>query len=126
MIDSILINLYGGPGCGKSTLASRIFSFLKKQGYIAELTGEFAKDSIYDDNLSVFNDQYYIFGNQYHRVKRLWNKVQYIISDSPVLLCPIYNKEKDMLFEKFVYNADKKFKQINIFINRNENLQYKT
>ena len=34
----ICLNLYGGPGVGKSTLAAEIFVELKRRGIRAELT----------------------------------------------------------------------------------------
>lgn len=40
----IVINLMGGPGSGKSTVASGIFYRLKKMGVNCELALEFVKD----------------------------------------------------------------------------------
>ena len=41
---AVVINLFGGPGCGKSTGAAYVFSKLKMLGVNAELTSEYAKD----------------------------------------------------------------------------------
>jgi adenylate kinase family enzyme len=43
---SKVINLFGGPGCGKSTLAARIFSILKLKDISCELINEYAKIAI--------------------------------------------------------------------------------
>ena len=117
-MNTIVINLYGGPGVGKSTIAAGLYYRMKQLGISCELVSEFAKEAIYDGNKKIFNDQYYIFGTQHYRMLRLMGEVKYIICDSPLLLCPIYNKIKDNIFEELVYNEDIKFQQINYFISR--------
>ena len=39
-----VINLYGGPGTGKSTTAAALFALIKREGYNVELVTEFAID----------------------------------------------------------------------------------
>ena len=62
IMETKIINLFGGPGCGKSTTASGIFYELKKRGYECELSPEFAKDKVWEDSLRTLDDQIYIFG----------------------------------------------------------------
>lgn len=45
---TLYVNLYGGPGTGKSTGASYIFSKLKLAGVEAELVTEYAKDLVWE------------------------------------------------------------------------------
>lgn len=45
---TIVINLIGGPGSGKSTLAAGLFYELKKLGFNAEMSLEFAKDKVWE------------------------------------------------------------------------------
>lgn len=48
---AIVINLFGAPGAGKSTLAADIFSKLKRRQVKCELITEFAKDCVYEGNV---------------------------------------------------------------------------
>ena len=89
----ILINLFGSPGTGKSTGAAYIFSQLKMRGVNAELVTEFAKDKVWEESKAVFNNQAYIFGKQYFRISRCADKVDVIITDSPLLLSLVYNND---------------------------------
>lgn len=57
----IVINLWGGPGCGKSTTMARIFSELKVKGYNVEMVSEFAKDLVYEKRDETMKDELYIF-----------------------------------------------------------------
>ena len=45
---SVHVNVFGGPGSGKSTMAYAVAAELKARGYTAECVGEVAKDCIYD------------------------------------------------------------------------------
>ena len=89
----ILVNLFGSPGTGKSTGAAYIFSQLKMRGINAELVTEFAKDKVWEESKAVFNNQAYIFGKQYFRISRCADKVDVVITDSPLLLSLVYNND---------------------------------
>ena len=116
----ILINLYGGPGSGKSTGAAYIFSKLKMAGINAELITEFAKDKVWEESKEVFNNQAYVFGKQYFRISRCAKKVDVIVTDSPLLLSIIYNKDPVLGedFNKVVKNVYHSFNNRNFFLNR--------
>lgn len=116
----VLINLYGAPGAGKSTGAAYVFSQLKMNGINAELVTEFAKDKVWEENKEVFKNQAYIFGKQYFRISRCENKVDVIVTDSPLLLSIIYNNSEVLGedFNKVVRNVSNSYKSLNYFINR--------
>lgn len=90
----LLVNLYGAPGTGKSTGAAYIYSKLKLEEVNCELATEFAKDMVWDENKKAIYNQAYVFGNQYYRISRLENEVDVVITDSPILLSIIYNKDR--------------------------------
>ena len=90
----ILVNLYGAPGSGKSTGAAYIFSKLKMAGVDAELVTEFAKDKVWEESKAPFDNQAYMFGKQYFRISRCANKVDVIVTDSPLPLSIFYNSTK--------------------------------
>ena len=117
-MQTYVINLYGGPGCGKSTVAAGLFYELKCKGIECEMTGEYAKDKTWDENPEVLNNQPFIFGQQLHRIWRLNNKVQFIICDSPILLSIIYSKENSDLFERFIGEQYNKYNNINFILDR--------
>lgn len=117
-MQTYIINLYGGPGCGKSTVAAGLFYELKCKGIKCELTGEYAKDRTWDENPEVLKNQPFIFGQQLHRIWRLNGKVQFIICDSPILLSIIYSNENSELFEKFIVEQYNKYININFILDR--------
>jgi hypothetical protein len=87
---TLVVNIFGGPGCGKSTAAAGTYFKLKSSHVHAELVTEFAKDKVWEDSLSVLANQIYIFANQHQRIFRCLNKVDVIVTDSPVNLGLIY------------------------------------
>lgn len=116
----IVINLFGGPGCGKSTGAAYIFSKLKMMGVDAELVTEFAKDKVWESNEEVFKNQAYIFGKQSFKMSRCKDKVDVIVTDSPLLLSAIYNEEEILGedFNKVVLNVFNSYGNVNFFLIR--------
>ena len=117
-MKTIVINLYGGPCCGKSTVAAGLFYELKCLGIECEYTGEVAKDKTWDDNPWVLRNQPYIFGKQLHRIWRLQDKVNIIICDSPLILSMIYSKEDSQLFNDFIIEQYYKYNNINFVLER--------
>lgn len=116
-----LINLYGGPGAGKSTAAAYLFASLKHKHVKAELVGEFAKELIYLGNEVQLVNQVYIMGSQYRKQKDLERcKVDVAISDSPLGLQLHYCEDKHYYEEikALINKLDSEFNNLNILIQR--------
>jgi hypothetical protein len=82
----LVINLWGGPGAGKSTVAAELFVCLRKHTNAnVELTNEFATELCFERSKENLKDQVYLLGNQWHRLWRLEQiGVDVAISDSPL------------------------------------------
>lgn len=93
MKNTLIVNLFGGPGCGKSTLMAGIFHQLKLKGYDCEMVTEFAKDLVWEKRNETFKDELYIFAKQNHRLFRVNGKVDIIVTDRPLLLTNAYNQD---------------------------------
>ena len=117
------INLYGGPGTGKSTTASHLFASMKLDDINCELVREYAKDKVWENSLSTLDDQLYVFAKQYHRQFILIDNVEYIISDSPLLLSLIYGRNKTNKFKELVLEMFNSFNNTNIFLVRTKQYQ---
>ena len=109
-----VINLFGGPGCGKSTGAAFIFATLKMAGVNAELVTEFAKDKTWEHNSKALTCQPYVFGKQSYRMDRCADEVDIIVTDSPLFLSAMYNDDGDIEPE-FTATVIKKFNEFNNF-----------
>lgn len=85
------INFFGGPGSGKSTTASWLFSELKKQNKSVEYVSEYVKFWAYSQRKIHEYDQIYLFGKQMQgEYKYLVHGVKNIVTDSPILLAAVY------------------------------------
>ena len=93
MLKLPVINLYGGPGSGKSTTAALVFGKLKQLGYNVELCQEYAKKCVWEKSFDVLSDQLYVLGKQNHKLHVLQDQVDCAITDSPLLISEIYNKK---------------------------------
>jgi hypothetical protein len=128
---SIIINFFSGPGAGKSTQASELFTLMKKNHMDVELTFEFPKMIAWEENYSAVKDQFYITANQHRNISRLYGKVEYIIVDSPIILGLVYNgiygnkndyptSFYDNSFDIFIIELFKKYKSLNILLKRDD------
>lgn len=116
----LIVNLFGVPGAGKSTGAAYIFSQLKMKGINCELVTEFAKDKVWENTEEVFKNQAYIFGKQSFKISRCADKVDVVITDSPLPLSIFYNHD-DRLTENFnnaVMDFFNSYDNLNYFLKR--------
>lgn len=87
----LVVNLFAGPGAGKSTVAAGVFAGLKNVGISAELVTEFAKECAWEGRTGPLSCQPYVFGEQLWRTERLRDKgVEVVVTDSPLLLNAVY------------------------------------
>tara|TARA_R110000824_G_scaffold2372_6_gene11152 strand:+ start:2246 stop:2836 length:591 start_codon:yes stop_codon:yes gene_type:complete len=127
-----IINIFGGPGIGKSTQAAGLHYIMKKNGMSVELTSEFAKDISWEKNYSAINDQLYITATQHRNISRVYGQVDYIIVDSPILNGLIYKKRYQGTiyptkfygehFDRFVLDLFSQYDNINILLRRNDEI----
>jgi hypothetical protein len=134
-----LINLMGGPGAGKSSIAAGLLYELKRRHINCDAPYEFPKLLAWDDNKSAIKDQLYVIANQHRGIVKSFGKVDYIILDSPILLSLIYKSYYDGLeypsnlytesFDKMVLDIHSQYDNLNILLKRgvgvyNENERY--
>lgn len=116
-MKTIVVNLFGAPGCGKSTNVARIFAMLKDLGIDCELVTEFAKDLVWEDRHATLDDELYIFAKQNHRLHRLNGKVRVIITDAPLYLKLFYMPE-ELDFSDLVLKVAGQYENMNYVLNR--------
>jgi adenylate kinase family enzyme len=114
---SKVINFLGAPGSGKTTVASDLFSKLKKDGYTVANVPEFATELIQQGRSHSVECQPYLFGEQVHRLESC---VQYgydfIICDSPLLLSAIYDRGYSTSFKQVILDTYIRFNNITYFM----------
>ena len=122
-MSALVVNLFGGPGCGKSTVAALLFGKLKQHGVNCEMALEYAKDKVWEESFKTLDDQIYIFGKQLHKIWRLNEKVDIIITDSPLLFSVIYDKENNIDLKNLVLSTFNRFNNFNCLIRRQTKYQ---
>ena len=136
--NTLVVNLFGAPGVGKSTIRAGVFSELKWNKIDCEEVTEFAKDLVWEQRHMALSDELYIFSEQNFRFNKLLGQVGVIVTDRPVLLSipyvKVYSKIKDKQyiesFKNLVYYYHEQQNSLNIFLERvkpyNPNGRYQT
>lgn len=115
------INIYGGPGVGKSTVASLVFAELKIKSFNVELVNEYTKELIYDGYLLKDIDKEFqnkILIEQLRRELIYFHKADIIVTDSPLMLNAFYNGSDESLY---LSNMTKSRDDLNFYLIRNNN-----
>ncbi len=123
MRNTLVVNLFAGPGAGKTTCAWEIASELKKRGIVTEYVPEYAKELVWDENYAALADQEHIFAEQSHRINRLIGKVDVVVTDSPILFNEIYGKNNSMDFKKRIWDEHNSHTNFNLFISRGKTFE---
>lgn len=126
-----VICFFGGPGVGKTTLATGLFSLMKKLDYSVEYVSEYAKEVTWEGTNKLLENQLHVFAEQFRRQWRLKDKVDFIITDSPLLLSIIYldvynNKHNQLpanyvdVTKDYIWHTNNLFDNINLVVTRNK------
>lgn len=114
-----IINLFAGPGAGKSTTAAGLFYQLKSNSVSCELVTEFCKDLTWEQRHGALACQPYVFGKQLMKLHRLMGQVDYVITDSPLLLGSVYcGAEYPSSFKQAVKDIYLSMPNIHVFLDR--------
>lgn len=116
----VVINMFGGPGTGKSTNSAYIFAKLKEAGINCEYIQEFAKDKTWEENGLALQCQPYVTAKQFWRQFRVKDKVQVIVTDSPIITGLLYQGFGcSPAWQAGVLHQFSLFHNLNIFLVRN-------
>jgi hypothetical protein len=123
MTKSKVINLFPGPGAGKSNTAGALFAELKYQFYRAEYVQEWAKMATWEKRgETVFKSQQYIWGKQSFSIERVAHQVEFTVTDSPLLLSLVYPPDDFRLksFKQVVLEDYNCYDNLNIYLLRDK------
>lgn len=120
MKKTIVVNLFAGPGCGKSTNAYLLAGLLKAKGVSTELVSEFAKDATWEERKAVLEYQPYVTAKQMWKQHRVHGKVSVIVTDSPIPIGLLYQGQHcPPSFNDFVIDVFNTYDNVNFFLRRN-------
>jgi len=118
-VNTRIINLFAGPGAGKSTTAAGLFHLMKLRGISVELVTEFAKQMVWQERSQDLKCQGYIHGKQLNKIDMANGKVAYVVTDSPTLLSAIYEPaDYPRSFVPWVVDIFNAYDNFNVYLHR--------
>ena len=118
---ALIVNLFGGPGAGKSTLAYELAGLLKRNGHNAELVVEYAKKVAYKKSTFEFTDQIYLIAKHNHNLKMLVDSgVEIIICDCSFLNTLVYCNTDQTIERQLAIDLYNRYSNIGFIIPRKD------
>ena len=118
---TVVINAFGGAGAGKTVACMDVCQQLKKKGYNAEYVSEYCKELVYEDSdmlSGIPDNQFEILKEQMRRMDRMIGQVDFIVTDSPILLNSVYNKALTPEYEQMVQELFRDYDNFTFFVER--------
>ena len=117
----VVVNLFGAPGRGKSTVRAGMFWLMKTLGMSVEEISEYAKYLTLKNSLwQLKEEQLHVFSHQHHHqllVER--NGYRFAITDSPLHLSAFYGSEHNYPgLQTLIDQAYARFDNRNFFLTR--------
>ncbi len=121
---AIVVNLIGGPGCGKSILTSELFAEFKKKFISTEISPEYIKKKLREKSQKAVQSQIYIFGKQQYQLFTMKDEVDVIVTDSPFILSSIYDSSNCNELRALIVKEFNKYNNMTYYIERDEEVPY--
>lgn len=125
-----VINFVAAPGAGKSLMSAMIFAELKMKHYSAEMVQEYAKNLVWQNRLEELACQWMVSMEQYRMLKAVNDKVDFICTDSPLLIGVYYNRTHSenvcnvQKTEEMISSKMQEFDNVYIYLKRNWDFPY--
>ena len=125
---TLIVDIFGGPGAGKSTTALQLVAELKKLGYHADYVSEVAKELVYAKDFEhldgTLKNQSKILSEQKRRLDIMLDNVDVVVTDSPLLLNTVYLKENAPEYIENVFSQYENYNNYNVVVERDLSVKF--
>ncbi|MCL1799107.1 MAG: ATP-binding protein [Eggerthellaceae bacterium] len=123
---TLVVNLYGGPGAGKTTLAHWLVAELSKMGVLTEYVPEVAKALVWQGGRCLLDgsreNQRFVTEAQIGLIDNLVGQVEVVVTDSPPALGLVYADKTDIYgyddLKHLVFSQRGRQDCFDVFVNR--------
>lgn len=121
-----VINMFAGPGVGKSTVAHFLTWAMSREGFKVEYVPEYAKELTWNRQHTLLGEQGFILAHQYEAIRKLVeHDIDIAILDSSILLGLMYTPSwYPASFKPFLLDMYHSYDNINIYLERNPDIPY--
>jgi hypothetical protein len=120
--NTVMVNLFAGPGAGKSSMTFALLAKLKSMGVNCDGAFEYAKVGEWEGRTGkIRQSQLYIAAKQHFRQHILDGEVQVVVCDGPFLLGIVYQKHSAKPLANLpatLVELHNQYDNINFYVNR--------
>ena len=128
--NTLLINLIGGPGIGKSTLSAFLYVQMKLKHMHVEYVQEVAKPLVYLEKWNEINCQLELTNSQFEKFEAYNGQVDFIVTDGSILHGLYFNRNNPdntsdvEKVESRILELHHSIPTLNIILTRPKDLEY--
>jgi hypothetical protein len=120
----LLVNVFGAPKSGKTTMMASVLAYLKLRGIKCEMATDYPKEIIYEERFSLLKRQLYILAKQEKRIYDLYKYSDVVITDCPILHSIVYNSEEFQTLHPFIIKMHESYNNLNLVLKRTKQPNY--
>lgn len=120
----LLINIYGAPKSGKTTMMCHLTTYLKMQNIKCEMASDYPKEILYEERFSLLKRQLYILAKQEKKIYDLYKFSDVVVTDCPILHNIVYNHEEYVTLHPYIKELYEQYNNLNIVMLRRQKVNY--
>jgi predicted ATPase len=112
----VVVEIYGGPGTGKTTFSAELYGALKRTGLHVTLVTEEATTCIQANDMVGLTCQAYLLGASARRLRQVATSYDVVVMEAPLLLNPVYDRDRSPALRALAEEEHRRYRNLPLLL----------